>query len=138
YLDLQDAQGESDAIDTASGTGEGATEFGLAVAARASGLLLTVNSATLSPENSERIGRMYRTVLDAIASDLDGSARLTYLPDGERERVISWWNASAGELPSRSVSELVSEAAERTPGAVAVQSVDGSLTFAELDERANR
>ncbi|MEW2491919.1 condensation domain-containing protein, partial [Streptomyces sp. NPDC048411] len=68
YLDLADAQAESEVVDTESGDGEGATEFGLAVAARGSGLLLTVDPRILGREGADRLAAMYRAVLESMAA----------------------------------------------------------------------
>ncbi|WP_411084003.1 amino acid adenylation domain-containing protein [Streptomyces sp. cmx-18-6] len=139
YLDLADAQAESDLVDADSGDGEGATEFGLAVAARGSGLLLTVNPRILGEAGARRIAAMYRAVLEAVAGDVEGDAREVFLPGGERERVLTGWNDSASVVPSVSVPELVRKWVTATPDAVAVEAGDGrSLSFAELDVRANR
>ncbi|MET7370904.1 condensation domain-containing protein, partial [Streptomyces sp. NPDC005566] len=88
YLDLADAQAETDVVDTDSGDGEGATEFGLAVAARGSGLLLTVNPHVLGTAGAQRIAAMYRSVLESMAADVEGDARQVFLPGGEREQVL--------------------------------------------------
>ncbi|MEU8977229.1 amino acid adenylation domain-containing protein [Streptomyces sp. NPDC048309] len=138
YLDLKDAQAESDIVDADSGMGEGATEFGLAVAARASGLLLTADPRRLTPAAVDRLASMYRAVLEALAQDVDGNAESTYLPEGERELVLSSWNDTVVPVREVSVSELIAERAVEAPGAVAVEAKGLRLTFAELDARANR
>ncbi|WP_282090930.1 condensation domain-containing protein, partial [Streptomyces tendae] len=94
YLDLSDAQADSELVDADSGDGEGATEFGLAVAARGSGLLLTADPAVLGRAAVDRLAAMYRAVLESMAADVDGDALQTFLPPGERERVLTTWNDS--------------------------------------------
>ncbi|MFE6040843.1 amino acid adenylation domain-containing protein [Streptomyces sp. NPDC056452] len=138
YLDLADAQAETDVVDTDSGDGEGATEFGLAVAARGSGLLLTVNPQVLGGAGAQRIAAMYRSVLESMAADVEGDARQVFLPGGERDLVLTGWNDSAVVVPEISVPELIGHWVAAAPGAVAVEAGDGSLSFAELDVRANR
>ncbi|MFD5780299.1 amino acid adenylation domain-containing protein [Streptomyces sp. NPDC126933] len=138
YLDLQDAQAESDIVDTDSGLGEGATEFGLAVAARGSGLLLTTDPQVLGRVGVDRLAGMYRSVLESMAGDVDGDARAVFLPGGERERVLTAWNDSAVLVPEVSVPELVARRVAESPGAVAVECGEERLSFAELDVRANR
>ncbi|HEU0078918.1 MAG TPA: amino acid adenylation domain-containing protein, partial [Longimicrobiaceae bacterium] len=64
---------------------------------------------------------------------------LGVLPEGERRRVVEEWNATEAEYPSRSCVHALFEAqTERTPDAVAVVHEDRSLTYAELNARANR
>ncbi|HLL48006.1 MAG TPA: amino acid adenylation domain-containing protein, partial [Longimicrobiaceae bacterium] len=78
-------------------------------------------------------------VLEAMAA---GPARrlseLSLLHGAERAQVIEAWNDTAAELPRAPVHELFAEQARRTPGAVAVVSEAGSLTYAAIDRRANR
>ncbi|WP_218835023.1 non-ribosomal peptide synthetase [Streptomyces sp. Tue6028] len=138
YLDLKDAQAESDIVDADSGMGEGATEFGLAVAARAAGLLLTADPGRLTHEAVDRLAAMYRAVLEAMARDVDGSAESTYLPCEERELVLSSWNDTGVAVPGLSVPELVAVRGVESPGVVAVEAAGRSLTFGELDRRADR
>ncbi|WP_435616345.1 condensation domain-containing protein, partial [Streptomyces sp. Tue6028] len=138
YLDLKDAQAESDIVDADSGMGEGATEFGLAVAARAAGLLLTADAGRLTHEAVDRLASMYRAVLEAMAQDVDGSAESTYLPGDERELVLSSWNDTGVVVSGVSVPELIAVRAVESPGVVAVEAAGRSLTFGELVERADR
>ncbi|WP_406165812.1 amino acid adenylation domain-containing protein [Streptomyces sp. NBC_00996] len=138
YLDLKDAQAESDIVDADSGMGEGATEFGLAIAARASGLLLTADPRRLTPAAVDRLASMYRSVLESMAADVDGDAEQVVLPGGERELVLSSWNDTAASVRGVSVSELIAERAAESSGAVAVEAKGLRLTFGELDARANR
>ncbi|MEV0442078.1 amino acid adenylation domain-containing protein [Streptomyces spectabilis] len=140
YLDLSDAQTDSDIVDADSGMGEGATEFGLAVAARASGLLLTVDPSSVTRANLTRIAAMYRAVLESIAADADGDAEATLLPDGERERVLRAWGGaeSVAVVSGVSVPELVARQVVRVPSGVAVECGEQRLSYAELDAAANR
>ncbi|MEU7688741.1 condensation domain-containing protein, partial [Streptomyces spectabilis] len=140
YLDLSDAQTDSDIVDADSGMGEGATEFGLAVAARASGLLLTVDPSSVTRANLTRIAAMYRAVLESIATDADGDAETTLLPDGERERVLSTWGGaeSVAVVSGVSVPELVARQVTRVPSGVAVECGEQRLSYVELDAAANR
>ncbi|MDX3119251.1 non-ribosomal peptide synthetase, partial [Streptomyces scabiei] len=90
-------------------------------------------------DSVERIGSALRRVLDAVTRD-PGMAvdSVDVLDDAERRRVLVEWNDSAVELGSDLVPELFAAQAARTPDAVAVV-VDGeSVSFAELDARANR
>ncbi|MFC1444081.1 amino acid adenylation domain-containing protein [Streptacidiphilus sp. N1-10] len=138
YLDLQDAQAESEIVEADSGLGEGATEFGLAVAARGSGLLLTADPQVLCRAGVDRLGAMYRSVLEAMAGDVEGDATAVFLPGGERERVLSDWNESGLLVPETSVMELIDRRIVESPSVVAVASAAGTVTFAELDVRASR
>ncbi|QUQ65089.1 non-ribosomal peptide synthetase [Kutzneria sp. CA-103260] len=48
------------------------------------------------------------------------------------------WNATDRPVPARTLAQLVEGQVERTPDAPALLGADGTVTFAELDARANR
>ncbi|HEX8363580.1 MAG TPA: amino acid adenylation domain-containing protein, partial [Longimicrobium sp.] len=85
------------------------------------------------------LGYLHR-VLEAMAVDeMQSVARLPLLPAAERHQVIGTFNATAAEFPAdTSVHALFEAQAERTPDAIALVYGDCSLTYAELNTRANR
>ncbi|MFD1542539.1 non-ribosomal peptide synthetase [Nonomuraea guangzhouensis] len=95
--------------------------------------------ALLDEATATRLLGHLETVLGALAG---GAARrmsdLPVLTDAER-RQLAEWNDTGAPFPAvRPVHELFAEQVARTPGATAVSCGVNSLTFAELDERANR
>ncbi|HYR09522.1 MAG TPA: amino acid adenylation domain-containing protein, partial [Longimicrobium sp.] len=61
------------------------------------------------------------------------------LPEAERRQVVEAWNDTAAEVPAdRCIHALFQAQAARTPDAVAVTFGAESVTYAELDARANR
>ncbi|MGM1059511.1 amino acid adenylation domain-containing protein [Saccharothrix sp. Mg75] len=84
-------------------------------------------------------GRWLRTLLHGIVDDPDRPvARLAALDAEERDRVLAM---GRGPEPTRERGGCLAEFAtwvDRTPGAEAVVCRDRSLTYAELDRRANR
>ncbi|WP_043727235.1 AMP-binding protein [Kutzneria sp. 744] len=48
------------------------------------------------------------------------------------------WNATDRPLPARTLAQLVEAQVARTPGAPALLGADGTVSYAELDARANR
>ncbi len=91
-------------------------------------------------------GETVQRMLDGLARLLeqaaaDPSRRLSEIPllgEEERRRVLGEWNDTAAGFPSLPVHERIAARAARTPDAVAVVSGAETLTFAELDARANR
>jgi amino acid adenylation domain-containing protein/non-ribosomal peptide synthase protein (TIGR01720 family) len=85
------------------------------------------------------VGHLER-VLEQVAADADLPLdRLTLLPAAERATVIGEWNATETEFRADAcMHQLVAEQAARTPEAVALVFADQSLTYGELDARANR
>lgn len=65
--------------------------------------------------------------------------RLSLLDEAEYHQVIRVWNAEAGETSTASgVHHMIADQARRTPDKVAVTARGRSMTYAELDARANR
>ncbi|HYR06596.1 MAG TPA: amino acid adenylation domain-containing protein [Longimicrobium sp.] len=81
-----------------------------------------------------------RRVLEQVAADPElPLSRLELLDDEERALVLHAWNRTGLAYPSQaSIHPLFAEQAARTPGAVAAVFGDASLTYGELDARANR
>lgn len=75
---------------------------------------------------------------DAVRAPATPVRRLRLLPADELHRVLHEWNATARPYPERGLAELFAEQVAATPGAPAVRSAGATLTYAELDARANR
>jgi non-ribosomal peptide synthetase component F len=88
----------------------------------------------------ERMEANLQALLDGIAADPRRRvSQLPLLSAAERALVVVGWNATEREFPRElCVHELFEARAQETPGAIAVRSHDGALTYAELDARANR
>ena len=66
------------------------------------------------------------------------SGSLDILAPAERDTILHGWNDTARAIPSATLPELFAAQAARTPDAVAVVFEDESLTYGELDARANQ
>lgn len=112
----------------------------LSVSVRADGLRLLweYSSELFDAATGARISGHLRTVLEAVAAD--PSIRLSRLPliTASELRTLDELNATATEIPSLPVHELVRARAREQPDAVAVRCGGRSLTYRELDLRANR
>ncbi|HSU17579.1 non-ribosomal peptide synthetase [Longimicrobium sp.] len=88
----------------------------------------------------ERIaGYLRRAVAEMVADDPRPAERLALVPEDERWRVLHTWNATAASYPSWSaVHELFEARAKRTPAAAAIVDGAATVTYAELNARANR
>jgi amino acid adenylation domain-containing protein/non-ribosomal peptide synthase protein (TIGR01720 family) len=90
------------------------------------------------PRDVEAIGARLIRVLEAVVEDPSRPVgRLDALGAGERERILRDGNDTAGE-PPRTVPELFAERVELAPDDPAVVFEDTTLTYAELDRRADR
>ncbi|WP_440554626.1 non-ribosomal peptide synthase/polyketide synthase [Streptomyces sp. SCPE 10] len=137
YLDFR--QVDTDLMDMSSSVREGGTEFDLAVTTLAGELGLLTSTRVMTRAEAERLGAMYRAVLDAVVDDLDGDAQAVYLPEGERERLLGAWSGDTGTaFDGRPVHHRIAERAAAAPDAVAVVVGERTTTYGELDTAANR
>lgn len=86
----------------------------------------------------ERLAGHYLVVLDAVADD--PGRRLSELPllTGAELAAVREWNTTARAFPAgEGVAALFGEQARRRPGAPAVYSAAGVLSYAELDRAAD-
>jgi amino acid adenylation domain-containing protein len=65
-------------------------------------------------------------------------SRLPLLGDDERARLLAQAAGPASSVPDLPAHRRFEAQAARTPGVIAVEAEDGTLTYAELDRRANR
>ncbi|QIB41839.1 non-ribosomal peptide synthetase [Streptomyces aureoverticillatus] len=83
-------------------------------------------------------GRLAR-ILELLARDADTPvAALGILEDDERKRILTDWNDTPAATAERTVPQVFEAHAARTPDAPAVVDGDRTLTYRDLDERANR
>ena len=81
----------------------------------------------------------FETLLKAAL--LNPDCRLSELPllaPKEIEQQVVVWNDTAVSFPDRCIHELFELQVDRTPSAIAVQDGDETLTYRQLDERANQ
>ena len=83
-------------------------------------------------------GRLVRLLEAAVASPDVSIGSLAVLSAGERETLLSSWNATPHAVPERTLPELFAAQARATPDAVAVVYEDRELSYAALDAHANR
>ncbi|MEU9144178.1 amino acid adenylation domain-containing protein [Streptomyces sp. NPDC048349] len=83
-------------------------------------------------------GHLDRLLAGAAADPGQAVATLPLLTDAEFDRMAREWNATALEVPAGTFPELFAAQVAARPDAVAVIDEYGSLTYRELDERANR
>lgn len=90
-------------------------------------------------ETVVRLAGHFRRLIEQIVARPDAPvADLDLLDAAERHRVVSELNATDRQWPDGLVHERIEEQARRTPDAEAVRYAGTSLTYAELNERANR
>ncbi|HYW06799.1 MAG TPA: condensation domain-containing protein, partial [Longimicrobium sp.] len=85
------------------------------------------------------VGYLARVLEQMAADDAQVVGRLALLPPEERAQVVDVWNATDAEFPGApTIHARIEARVARTPGAVALTSESESLTYAELNARANQ
>lgn len=88
----------------------------------------------------ERYAGYFRNLLKAMACDDTQTVdRLPLLDAAERHRLLYDWNATRSDFPENAcIHHLFEDQVERTPDVTAVEMEGSSLTYRQLDERANQ
>ncbi|WP_425549235.1 amino acid adenylation domain-containing protein, partial [Allokutzneria multivorans] len=84
------------------------------------------------------LDRLHRLLEVMITDPARRLSDVDVLEPGERDRMIRQWNDTAVELPAVTLPALFEAQVLRVPSAVAVIAGGSSLTYASLNERANR
>jgi amino acid adenylation domain-containing protein len=86
-----------------------------------------------------RMARHLETLLGSIVADPDGSiGRLALLPEQERKQILYDWNRTGSDVAELGLAELFERQVRRTPQAPALWFAGESISYSELDGRANQ
>ncbi|HEV2782817.1 MAG TPA: non-ribosomal peptide synthase/polyketide synthase [Actinophytocola sp.] len=100
---------------------------------------LEYNTDLFDAATIERMVRHLRVLLDGIAADPDRRVgEYPLLDAAERDQVLVAWNDTDLEVPSATFPELFEAQVRRSPHETALVCNDTALSYAELNERANR
>src|SRR6202030_4311978 len=83
-------------------------------------------------------GRLVRLLAAAGATPVLPIGNLDILGPDERDTILRGWNDTAHAVAPATLPELFAAQAARTPDAVAVVFEEQSLTYAQLEARANQ
>ncbi|MER5891224.1 amino acid adenylation domain-containing protein, partial [Streptomyces sp. NPDC001941] len=123
------------------------TNYPLSVAVNDDGDSLALAVDAVAPIGPDAVTALVRTATENLVTALETAlsggpdtplAVIDVLGAGERARVVEEWNATDADLGSLLVPGLFAAQVARVPEAVAVVAGAESLTYAELDARANR
>ncbi len=99
---------------------------------------LTCNTDIFDAATAVRLCKRYQRLLEAALADPHRPvARLQLLPADEGD-LLRHWNANVVDLAEHCVDTLIEAQARRTPERIAVRSGEHTLTYTELEARANR
>ena len=104
------------------------------------GVAVEYNTDLFDKDRIERLLGHYQTLLEGIVADPNQSlSDLPLLSEQERQQILIEWNDTSSEYPrDTSIHSLFEEQVERTPDSVAVAFEDQTMTYRELNERANQ
>jgi amino acid adenylation domain-containing protein len=109
---------------------------------RPDGLLFSMEYSTRLFERAtiQRLLAHFEILLAAAAAHPEVPvSRLPLLDPSERQRLLVDWNSTTVEFAAdQCVHQVFEEQARKTPDAMAVMHNDASLTYSELNEKANR
>lgn len=94
----------------------------------------------LDPDSISRMQQQLETLLhNIVANPQQSLAKLSLLPDSERQTILWDWNQSKLHFTQdKCIQQLFEEQVERTPEAIALVYRDRQLTYRELNDRANQ
>jgi amino acid adenylation domain-containing protein len=103
-------------------------------------LAVSYDSAAVDPADAVEIAARFPTLLASAAADAARPvAKLALTDAAERTRLLASASGPPAVRPADPVHELFEQRASEAPGRLAVTGPDGdALTYAELNERANR
>jgi amino acid adenylation domain-containing protein len=116
-------------------------DLSLGLAATEQGLRggMTYSTDLFERATVERMLSHLARVLEQVAADADVRlSRLELLGETERTRLLALGEGAAPEFPRATVDALFAQTAAAAPQAVALAWDGGRMTYAELDDRANR
>jgi amino acid adenylation domain-containing protein len=116
----------------------------LAVIASERGETLLISAWAQNPADPARVCAYMRTALERLAETFETApdtlaASIDVMPEEERHKLIIEWNATGAAYPrDKYVHELFEEQAARMPDALAVVYEGRTLTYSQLNARANQ
>ncbi|MEV5898267.1 amino acid adenylation domain-containing protein [Nonomuraea fuscirosea] len=127
------------------------TNYPLALLADDDGDAIRLAVDAVAPIDAHAVAALVRTAAEGLVSaleqaldgELDGESgrplhSVSVLDEAGRRRMLAEWNGAAADVAPATLVELFEAQVSRSPGAVAVASGEAELSYAELDERANR
>ena len=102
--------------------------------------VLEYSTDLFEADTIERMVGHFQVLLEAIVAQPEKLiSELPLLTEDERQQLLFQWNDNQAEYPvDKGIHQLFEEQVERTPNAVAVVFNDRSLTYQQLNDRANQ
>ncbi|HEV2646130.1 MAG TPA: condensation domain-containing protein, partial [Acidobacteriaceae bacterium] len=124
--------------------GEERTNYPFTLSVNDLGEGFSLDAQTLASVQPMRVCEFMRTALESLAEALETSPTISVralevLPASERHQLLYEWNDTRTDFPSdKCVHQLFEQQVAKSPKAIAVVLEDESLSYGELNTRANR
>ncbi|KAF9981875.1 hypothetical protein BGZ65_003475, partial [Modicella reniformis] len=108
------------------------------------GTAIGLTSQIIQPIDASRMGGYMKQALESLVGALENSSKLhvsqlEVLPPEEKTLLLYQWNSTTMAYPrQKTIHSLFEDQVERTPQATALVFMDQSLSYSELNARANR
>ena len=101
---------------------------------------VTYDPGRFDDETIARMLKHFENLLEAIATQPEQRLReVSLFSDAELERILVSWNDSATDYPrDATIHQLFEQQVTRTPDAIAAEFQDNTISYSELNERANQ
>lgn len=101
-------------------------------------LELQYNTDLFDVSTVKRWLQLYRTALERLAADPQQTVAAVFAPTADDLALLARFNATAADYPRTArIDHLIAQQAAATPDAVAVVAGDISLSYRQIDQRAN-
>ena len=103
--------------------------------------LIEYSTDLFEPATMQRLAGYYTRILESCAANPEKRvSELRMLPEDERRKLLVEWNNTDCEVAAKNlrIDQLIDAQAQRMPNQVALVFGDEELTYAELNQRANR
>lgn len=122
-------------------TGTAKFVFSLVIEDELSGLNGRIEYST-EVFDDDAVARLSEHFVTVLSAALKNPARrisdLDLLTDRERKQMFEDWQGAITERPSKPIFELIAEQTTKTPDHVAIRHDDLTITYAEMNRRANQ
>ncbi len=97
------------------------------------------NTDLLFPETAQRRLKEFETLLQSIVQDPQQTVgQLNILPEAEKKIIVEAWNNNIVKRPDHVIHQYLEEQAVSTPDRIAVSDAHQSMTYHQLNQRANQ
>ncbi len=97
------------------------------------------NTGLFTKDTIQRMSTEFITLLDVVCRDMKNPlTSMQFLPDSKKDQLLREWNSTKAEYPNKPLFKLFEAQADKRPDAIAILFEGESITYSELNQRANR